>query len=578
MKLPWGEYRPDVTDLDGKLTRFLLNVVPRGDGYGPFPSLEELTQALPTPCRGAFLARNPSDGSVVIFAGTETRLYRLNNTTLAWDDISKGGSAYGDLDSDACWSFCQFGSRIMAAQRNAAMQTYVIGSSSEFDDVGGSAPAAGWVATLGSFVVACDINGSPQDVGWCSINNPLAWVATVSLADRQTLPDGGRTRCVAEISNQVGIILQEGGVRRMVFAPGSAAVFQIEKIRTDFGILGPRSLTVAGGFGFFLSTKGVVQMDAGGQCVFIGEERVDRTILGQHLASAPQEIRSLAYDSGSPGLVFSVSDPKRNLWFLFYKTQGGVAGQFDRGFVYNWSLQRWSTVAVSGEFVLQAAVPGLTLENLDALAPGAQTITGAADNGGGKVRLTVGSTAGWTTGDVKTISAVTGTTEANGTWPITVVDGTHIDLATVAYANAYVSGGVVAGSIDAMTLSLDEISIAALNSIAAFSSAHKLAFFGSSPVEATLVTAERSKEGRRVNINNHRPVTDAAEAYCTTLHRDNLRDELSEWPESLAMDADGNCPVLDEGRYVRVRMRIPAGVPWTFAAGVETDVAEAGGF
>jgi hypothetical protein len=578
MKLPWGEYRPDVTDLDGKLTRFLLNVVPRGDGYGPFSSLEVLTAALPAPCRGAFMARSPSDGSVVIFAGTETKLYRLNNTTLAWDDVSKGASTYGDLDSDACWSFCQFGARIIAAQRNSAMQTYVLNSSSEFADVGGSAPAAGWVATLGSFVVACDINGSPQDVAWCSINNPTAWAATVNLADTQTLPDGGRTRCVAEVSNQVGIILQEGGIRRMVFAPGSAAVFQIEKIRTDIGILGPRSFTVAAGFGFFLSTKGVIQIDASGNCVAIGEERVDRTILGQHLASAPQAIRSLAYDSGSPGLVFSVADPKRNLWFLFYKTQGGTAGQFDRGFVYSWSLQRWSTVSVSGEFVLQAATPGLTLEALDALAPGAQNISGAANNGSGLVRLTVGSTSGWTTGDVKTISAVTGTTEANGTWTITVIDGTHIDLQGSAYAHAYVSGGVVGGSIDAMTLSLDEISVAALNSIAAFSSAHKLGFFGTSPVEATVVTAERSSEGARLNINNHRPITDASEAYCTTLYRDNLREELSEWPESDAMDSDGNCPVLDEGRYVRVRMRIPAGVPWTFAAGVETEVSKAGGF
>ena len=58
MKLPWGEYRPDVTDLDGKLTRFLLNVVPRGDGYGPFSALEVLTAALPAPCRGAFMARS----------------------------------------------------------------------------------------------------------------------------------------------------------------------------------------------------------------------------------------------------------------------------------------------------------------------------------------------------------------------------------------------------------------------------------------------------------------------------------------------------------------------------------------
>ena len=31
--LAYGEYRPDV---EGQATRNILNVIPRGDGYGPF--------------------------------------------------------------------------------------------------------------------------------------------------------------------------------------------------------------------------------------------------------------------------------------------------------------------------------------------------------------------------------------------------------------------------------------------------------------------------------------------------------------------------------------------------------------
>jgi hypothetical protein len=33
-----GDYRPDVSDYEGQATRNILNVIPRGDGYGPFPS------------------------------------------------------------------------------------------------------------------------------------------------------------------------------------------------------------------------------------------------------------------------------------------------------------------------------------------------------------------------------------------------------------------------------------------------------------------------------------------------------------------------------------------------------------
>jgi hypothetical protein len=39
---------------------------------------------------------------------------------------------------------------------------------------------------------------------------------------------------------------------------------------------------------------------------------------------------------------------------------------------------------------------------------------------------------------------VTGTTEANGIWPITVVDINHIELVGSKFVNAYVSGGTVA--------------------------------------------------------------------------------------------------------------------------------------
>lgn len=65
-----------------------------------------------------------------------------------------------------------------------------------------------------------------------------------------------------------------------------------------------------------------------------------------------------------------------------------------------------------------------------------------------QVRLTVSSTTGMTTGDVRTVFGVVGTTEANGTWTITVIDGTHIDLQGTTFANLYTSGGSVNGKWD----------------------------------------------------------------------------------------------------------------------------------
>ena len=68
-------------------------------------------------------------------------------------------------------------------------------------------------------------------------------------------------------------------------------------------------------------------------------------------------------------------------------------------------------------------------------------VEGAAAGTGGVVRLQVLSTARMSTGDVAGVVGVTGTTEANGNWTITVIDATHIDLQATVFANAYVSGG-----------------------------------------------------------------------------------------------------------------------------------------
>ena len=77
--LPFGEFKPDVSDYEGQATRQILNALPRGDGYGPILSLQGYTSALPGQCRGAFYALNP-DGTITTFAATATRLYKLNNT------------------------------------------------------------------------------------------------------------------------------------------------------------------------------------------------------------------------------------------------------------------------------------------------------------------------------------------------------------------------------------------------------------------------------------------------------------------------------------------------------------------
>ena len=83
------------------------------------------------------------------------------------------------------------------------------------------------------------------------------------------------------------------------------------------------------------------------------------------------------------------------------------------------------------------------------LAPsvGSQTpssiVTGATNNGSGAIRLSVSSTTPFVTGNSLIVYGVTGSVPANGRWPVTVINGTQIDLVGSTYSGSYTSGGTV---------------------------------------------------------------------------------------------------------------------------------------
>ena len=95
--------------------------------------------------------------------------------------------------------------------------------------------------------------------------------------------------------------------------------------------------------------------------------------------------------------------------------------------------------------------PTATSRLLGSDSNAALVITGAAA-AAGLIRLSVADTSTFATSQVKTVSDVVGTTEANGTWTITVVDATHIDLQGSTFTNAYVSGGTIGGGVEEISM------------------------------------------------------------------------------------------------------------------------------
>jgi len=556
--LPFGEYRPDLSDLDGQHTRSILNVVPRGDGYGPFNVAEAFTDALAAVCRGYFYAHN-SDGTITIFAGSSTKLYMMSNTDFSWSDVSVGAGSYAALDGDANWAFAQFGQYVIACQANAAVQVWDLTASSAFANLAGSPPNSAFVSVVNGFLVLSGLASNPRRIQWSGLNATTTWTSGVNSSDYQDLPDGGNVGPV--VGGEFGVILQDFAIRRMTFSPGSETIFDIQRIGKDIGIQGYYSACNAGERVFFLTPKGFMQSSGAGELLPIGEEKVNRTFFAE-------------FDAGNSQLLQAAADPNTNTVLWVYKTSTNPNATFNKGLLYNYLLQRWAPVEIEGEYLAALASPGLTMENLDAIASGAMAITGAV-SASGLIKLTVASTSTLSTGNYKTISGVLGTTEANGTWAITVVNGTTFTLDGSTFANAYVSGGIVGGSLDDLTFSLDGFSTSSLPNLSMCGTAHKIGFFSGDALEATLETPEQSGDGQRIKVKGFFPITDATDVRGRISKRELLSAALTYTAES-TMNAQGYVCALRDTRYTRAKVRIPSGTNWSFASGVKPDAGLTG--
>lgn len=571
--IKWGVWSPDTADYEGQQAGDVNNVVPRDDGYGPFQDFQSFAQALAAACRGYFFGRK-SDGSVSIFAGTSTKLYQLNNSTFAWTDVSLSGGSYSALTSTANWQFAQFGNLVFATQANAVLQVFDMSSASTFVNNTGSPPQAAYIALVGQFLVLSGLLASPYRIQWSGIDDTTNWTAGVNQSDFQDFADGGLTRGIAG-GDQYGIVFQDATIRQMTYAPGTSIIFQITRVAEDMGLAAPYSLVRSGFDILFYSTQGFQRLSPGAMPQPIGKEKVDRSF-------------AIDWDASNPQLFIGCNDPNSSRVLFAYKSVNGAANLFDTILIYDKVLDRWAPVdGIMGQYLASVAKPGVTLENLDTIATTTIAITGAANNGGGKVRLTVSTInlpamptpidhatvpTQLVTGAIVDISGIVGTTEANGAnQTITVINSTHIDLLGVTFVHAYVSGGLIAGPIDAMGPSLDSYASSTEPALSVFSSLSQLGFFNGPNLEARLESAEKGDFGTRIFLTGFRPVTDASACLGSVSSRENLQDARV-YSTEYGLTRQGLIPARVSTRYARGKLRIPYGSAWTYSMGIEPEI------
>lgn len=358
MRVPFGEWLPDLPPLGNPGALEARNVIAEAVSYRPLRSLVEYTDALGSTILGVFWAQDSSN-NLFGFAGTATALYSLQADG-TWVDVTRTvGGAYSATN----WEFTKFGDRVIAVNQSDVPQYFDMGTSTDFAALPGSPPQAARIAAVKDFVMLGDLTTGPATVQWAGFNASELWTPDpATMADFQELfGRGGRVQRI--VPGDVGIVFREHSIH--VFNPvGPPLIFENLELERGRGTPAPNSVIWTGDLVFYYGHDGFYRFD-GRQSIPIGEGRVNRWF-------------ARTCDPGAISAIRGAIDRVNRLAIWAFSTTGGVN---DRLLIFNWASNRWSYAEVNTQFLSDFVSSGYTLETLDTLYPGGlDTINASLDS------------------------------------------------------------------------------------------------------------------------------------------------------------------------------------------------------
>lgn len=353
--IQFGEYLPDIATLENPGVITAKNVLPHGTSYKQFPSgVAYTSNALNARAQGGFgIGRSP-DGTANVFIGNASKLYRLSGA--AWSDVSKvGGYATA---ADDIWEYAVFGSEMLATNFTDNIQTYTMGTSSVFANLGGTPPMARHIAAVRDFIVvgntydASDGN-QPTRIRWPGIGTTTSWtVAASTQADFQNLNGkGGWVQRI--IGGEYGVIFQEYSIYRMTYV-GSPVVFQFDEVESGKGTPAPGSVVKVGNWVAYLGLDGFYIFD-GQQSIPIGANKVDKTFWNE-------------VDMNYLDRITAEVDPILQIIYWSYADSNNTDGRSNKILMYNFAPnanKRWAFAEVENHCIGVTLGEGYTLDSLD---------------------------------------------------------------------------------------------------------------------------------------------------------------------------------------------------------------------
>ena len=362
MKIPFGEWLPDQPVFEqGEGTNYVKNVVPKARGFGPFKNFSQYSNALTARCQGGIAVKD-KNGSVWIFAGDATKLYRQSGATFS--DVSRlAGGAYA-LGASAHWDFTVYNDNLIATNIADDVQTFALATDANFSALAGTPPKAAHCATVREFVVLGNLVGFPNRLHWSASGNSTNWTVGSNESDRQDLYEGGPIRGI--VGGEYGVVFQEAGITRMTRV-GGGIVFQLDKVESNRGTRSPKSIVPVGSNVFFLDTEGFMVFN-GQQSVPIGAEKFNRTVV--------DELDPTYYTR-----VVGASDPRNHyVAWIYVSTSATLPGIPDKMLIYNYTTQRAAIVHLNLEYILTLISQGTDLDTMGATYTDLDALTDSLDS------------------------------------------------------------------------------------------------------------------------------------------------------------------------------------------------------
>lgn len=472
VKLLFADYLPDLPDHLSPGVAEAVNVYPGSAGYRPVGAFLALGSALPSACLGAGSFVSDA-GIVTIVAGTATGLYKQ---VLGGWTLMGGGYA---VPINGRWRFAQFGGFAVATNGFNPMVKIDL-TAGTVSNLGGTPPTAESLAVVYNFLVGIVIDGKKNRIAWSGENNAEWWTYAQRKSDYNDFADGGEITGL--IGGEIGLVLQRNAVRRMAYVGGNV-LFRFDKISANVGCSTVHSVGQHGELAFWYSDNGFKMWD-GAQIKSIGYEKVDATFAAENgVASFPA--LSTAVDGQRSTVCWSTGT---KCW------------------IYNWLLDRWSTVSLGAQIVATGVSRAPTIDEQD-----------------------------------PTVGVLDDLIDAPGL--VSFDDPRFRDGEPRFYVVQNGILGILSGMNMAATVAGRRVEIA---------------------------------EKRDARLNRVRPMTDATAGVTLTLDAWQRLGDTARTKTATALNASGEMPVRQRGRFVKARVEIAAGTTWSYLQGIDATVVTGG--